>query len=74
MALITLAEAASRLDVTRETIEAWGRACLLTLHSRPHTGLPQTEPCVDEEELAEVAESLGWLKRSEDGWDSAEEK
>ena len=82
MALIPLAEAASRLDVTRETIEEWCRDGLLTLRSLPRpTQLPpgtaktlQTEPWVDEEELAEVAESLGWLKLSEDQWDSAEDR
>ena len=70
MGLITLDEAAARLGVPRETVEEWCRSGLLT--PRPGPASPPTEPCVEEEELAAVGESLGWLELSGGGWDSAE--
>jgi hypothetical protein len=81
MALISLGKAADRVGVSCETIESWVSQGLLTIHiiTQPSAMLSGTlgvltvERCVDEEQLVQVAESLGWLHLSSEGWDGAEE-
>jgi hypothetical protein len=77
MAWITLPEAATRLRTAPETIVEWVERGLLVgqPHVRPaplpsgQTGPGEVELCVDEDQLADVAESLGWLELSREGWD-----
>ncbi len=80
MAMISLDEAATRLGLTREAIEEWEKTGLLQIHPVV-TGVENTPTIaglavrlrqVDEEELAQVAESLGWLQLSSEGWDNDE--
>ena len=75
--LISLEEAAVRLGVPAKTLEKWGeigllniqeRACLSNLHP-DLVGLSPAERCVEEGQLANVAESLGWLSLSANDWD-----
>jgi hypothetical protein len=81
MALITLEEAAARIGVPQETVEDWVKRGLLSRHERPSPStlppgplrLVRLEQCVDEEQLTDVAESLGWLQLSADNWDNDEE-
>ncbi len=80
MALVTLDEASARLGVARGTIEDWARQGLVTLRPRllPENPPPgssaeeRADPCVEEDQLVDVAESLGWLQLSGDGWDGEE--
>jgi hypothetical protein len=78
MALITLGEAARRTDASREKLDEWIKLGLLAVHARPVNPPPggaeptQTEPCVDEEDLFDVAESEGWWEVSVESWDSEE--
>lgn len=79
MALIPLKLAAARLGVSVETIEKWAQQGLLSIHIRSHApakegvlGLMTVERLVDEDELADVVESLGWLQLSAEGWDDGE--
>ena len=82
MPLIPLNEAASRLGIPEEKLEEWVQRELLSVHERvrPSSGPPerfgfmQLERCVDEDELADVAESMGWLELSEGAWDSDEDQ
>ncbi|MEM4412692.1 MAG: MerR family transcriptional regulator [Candidatus Caldarchaeum sp.] len=62
MASISLDEAAARIGVSPQTIEAWAEQGLLTIHQ-----------LVEEDELRQVAESLGWLRLSAEHWDGSEE-
>jgi hypothetical protein len=78
MALIPLALAAKRLGTDEETIKDWAQQGLLSIRRQP---LKRSEPpegvlslavvqeLVDEDEVMEVAESLGWLQLSAEGWD-----
>jgi hypothetical protein len=72
MALLTLEQAAARLDTPRETIQEWVRLGLLPLHEAPVSS-PHGEQHVEEEELLRIAESMGWLQLSQQNWDDAEE-
>jgi predicted site-specific integrase-resolvase len=81
MALITLEQAAARIGVPRETVEEWIRLGLLpTQETLSANGSPQPiassplEKYVDEQDLHDRVESLGWLKLSAEGWDGAEER
>jgi hypothetical protein len=77
MALIPLALAAKRLGTDEETIKDWAQQGLLSIRRQP---LKRSEPpegvssfavvqeLVDEDEVMEVAESLGWLQLSAEGW------
>jgi len=76
MALIPLELAAERFGISAQTIERWAQQGLLSIHIKLHApakegmlGLVMVERWVDEDELADVAESLGWLKLSAEGWD-----
>ena len=70
MGLISLEEAANRLGVPSTTIEQWSERGLLTLHvPRKRAATPQTQRLVEEEELTEVAEKLGWLFLSAGNWE-----
>ncbi|MFA0732906.1 MAG: hypothetical protein HZLCBSQH_001962 [Candidatus Fervidibacterota bacterium] len=74
MALIPLALAAQRLGVSEETIKDWAQRGLLSIHlgssgsSKGVLSLIVVQELVDEDELVEVAESLGWLQLSAEGW------
>jgi len=76
MAMISLDEAATRLGLSPQTIEEWGNKGLLHVHTVVTPGyLPpawMTEQQVDEDELAQVAENLGWLQLSAEDWDDDE--
>jgi hypothetical protein len=82
MALITLEEAAARTGAARETIEEWVKSGLLAVQERPRPassppgdlGRQSMEKCVDEEELFDVAENMGWLELSSENWDDDEDK
>jgi len=74
--MISLDEAATRLGLSLQTIEEWGKTGLLQVHPVVTPGyFPPawvTEQQVDEDELAHVAESLGWLQLSAEDWDEDE--
>jgi len=78
MALIPLELAAERLGINEETIKDWAQRGLLSIHSTLSGSsegvLPivTVQQLVDEDELVEVAESLGWLQLSAEGWDEEE--
>jgi len=78
MALIPLELAAERLGINEETIKDWAQRGLLSIHSTLYGSsegvLPTVtvQQLVDEDELAEVAESLGWLQLSAEGWKEEE--
>jgi hypothetical protein len=77
MPLIPLDAAAARLGVPRTTIEDWVQRGLLTLHDQAvmahvlssDLGKSNVVPCVEEEQLFDVAESMGWLELSAEHWD-----
>jgi hypothetical protein len=75
MALIPLALAAKRLGINEETIKDWAQRGLLSIHlrfsdsSEGVSSLVTVQQLVDEDGLAEVAENLGWLQLSAEGWD-----
>jgi hypothetical protein len=81
MAMISVEEAARRLGLATTTIKEWGEQGLLTIEVRIHPSnappggmeLMQTERYVEEEQLAEVAESLGWLFLSAGNWEGPKE-
>jgi hypothetical protein len=74
-------QAAAQRGVPRQTLEAWAKQGLLTLHPCPgSSNLPQGsenfnvgEELVDEDELDRVVECLGWLHLSGQGWEGSEE-
>jgi hypothetical protein len=76
MPKISLDEAATRFGLSSETIEEWAKKGLLHVDTVETPGyFPPacvTEQQVDEEELAQVAESLGWLQVSAENWDDEE--
>jgi len=78
--MISLDEAAMRLGLSPEAIEEWAKKGLLHFHTvvppgdlpPAMVGLVVREQQVEEEELAQVAESLGWLQLSAESWDDDE--
>ncbi len=66
MALIPIEKAAQQTDIPLETLETLARQGLLNTHEQ---GLQR---CVDDEQLRQVMESLGWLQLSSDNWDDVE--
>jgi hypothetical protein len=76
MSMISLGEAAARLGLSLEAIEEWAKKGLLHVTPRDvppaYVGLVMKDQQVDEEELAQVAESLGWLQVSAEDWDDDE--
>jgi hypothetical protein len=80
MAWLTLEEAAARIGAPREALEEWVRHGLLAVHTLPRQeappldapGLRKVEQYVDEDELFERAESLGWFELSAENWDGEE--
>lgn len=75
MALITLDAAAQKLGIPTEAIEQWAKQGLITIYRKmleaPQEGglgLVVMQSLVDEDELEEIAESLGWLQLSAEGW------
>lgn len=73
MTLISFDEAATRLGMPRQTVEDWVRRGLLSMQAGASAnGSPGSLPCIDEEELAHLAESIGWLSHSTDQWESDE--
>ncbi|MEJ7612218.1 MAG: hypothetical protein SQA66_01105 [Candidatus Fervidibacter sacchari] len=75
MALIPLEPAAERLGINEETIKDWAQRGLLSIYlrfsgaSKGVLSLVAVQQLVDEDELVEVAESLGWLQLSAERWD-----
>jgi hypothetical protein len=72
MAQLPIAEAASRRGVPLQTLEAWAEQGLLTIRAlpRPEKAGPELAiKFVDEDELDQAIESLGWLHLSGQGWD-----
>jgi hypothetical protein len=73
MALISLEQAAIRLGVPQPTIEEWGQQGLVNIQppAGPSDGTPASSEnrYVEEDELIDVAESLGWLSLSAGDWD-----
>ena len=78
MSMISLDEAATRLGLSLEAIEEWARKGLIHVDTVVTPGdLPpasvglavKEQQVVDAEELAQVAESLGWLQLSAEDWD-----
>ena len=78
MSMISLDEAAARLGLSVETVEEWAKKGLLHVDTVVTPGdLPpasvglvvREQQVVDAEELAQVAESLGWLQLSAEDWD-----
>ena len=81
MAQISLDQAARQKGIPRQTLEAWAEKGLLTLHTCRQPSVPPSaedsgagEKVVDEEELDRVAESVGWLTLSDQGWEETEEE
>jgi len=68
-------ETAARLGIPVETIDEWGEQGLLTFQDRPasSSGLERAERQVEEEQLHEVAECLGWLRLAADQWEGPED-
>ncbi len=81
MSMISLDEAATRLGLPPGTIEEWAKKGLLHLQTvvtpadQPPTfvGHVVKEQQVDEEEIVQVAESLGWLQLSAEDWEDERE-
>jgi hypothetical protein len=88
MRLLTVGEAAAKIDTSRETIEEWIRLGLLIVHFGPQLSQPaegqssvegrpaaksQVEQWIDEDELFDVAEREGWLELGAENWDGDEE-
>ena len=77
MSMISLDEGATRVGLSPEALEEWAKQGLLRVHTVDTPGyyapawVPEQQ--VDEEELARVAESLGWLQLSAEGWDDERE-
>jgi len=70
MGLISLEEAANRLRMRSTTLEQWSERGLLLLHvPGGRAATPRAQRFVEEEELSEVAEKLGWLFLSADNWE-----
>ena len=78
MSMISLDEAAARFRLSAEVIEEWAKKGLLHIQTvvtsggQPPpfvVGLVVKEQQVDEEELIQVAESLGWLQLSAEDWE-----
>ena len=75
MALISMDEAAARIRAPRETVEEWARLGLLTLRAAsPTLEVPSGEQSVDEEELADVAERMGWWEVTAESWEHQEDE
>jgi len=80
MSMISLGDAAARLGLSPEAIGEWAKKGLLHVHSvvtpgdvpPAFVGLVARDQQVDEEELAQVVESLGWLQVSAEDWDDDE--
>jgi len=72
MGLLTIPEAAVKLDTQRETIEQWIELGLLAVHPPPVSTSVPAEKWVAEEELFRIAESVGWLHLSQQNWDDIE--
>jgi hypothetical protein len=76
--LLSLDEAAHRLGTTQDEVLRWVDQGLLSVGSREQ--FPSHQPSeavspevkVDEDELLEVAEMVGWLKLSAAAWSDAE--
>jgi hypothetical protein len=69
--MISLKEAASRLGLSPKTIEEWADKGLLQIRNGAKPA-ESPEKMVDEEELAQVAENLGWFQLSAENWDEDE--
>ena len=77
MSLITLEKAAARLGTPLKTIEEWAQQGWLNIHEQGSTltsNLGSVEKLVEEDQLLEIAETLGWLELSGDRWDETEDE
>ena len=73
MALICLEKAAQRLGIPLQSIEIWAKQGLVSIHERSAGDMETGERLVEEDQIHDVAESLGWLFLSSDRWEGAEE-
>jgi hypothetical protein len=79
MAMIEIETGAKHLGVPTETVEAWIKQGLLPVQVRDvtppagTTGVLVRQRFIDDDELRQVAESLGWLEIAGSGWDGPEE-
>ena len=78
MAKIPIEIGAAKLGVPVETVDSWVQNGLVEIEVRvPQVppgkiGFLTVERFVDEDQLQDVAESLGWLQLSGDSWDGPE--
>jgi len=76
--LLSLEQAAHRLGTTQDEVQRWIDEGLLSVFrqepfpSHQPSGSASPEVKVDEDELLEVAETVGWLRLSAAAWDDAE--
>jgi hypothetical protein len=73
MALITVRDAATKLDTSPETVEDWIQLGLLAVTAAPSVAPSPGERYVEEDELFHIAETMGWLYLSQQNWDDIEE-
>jgi hypothetical protein len=64
-AMVAIEKAAEKLGASVERIQSWADLGLLDVHAAASSG----EKLVDEDQLHDVAESLGWLELTQDDWD-----
>jgi hypothetical protein len=69
MAIISVEEAAAKLDASLEIIEDW----IGLLSPQPGPSQTPGKQFVVEEELYRVADGMSWLHLSQQNWDDAEE-
>ena len=75
MALVTLEQAATRLGTSVQTLANWIEQGSLATHSVAPScdSGPNPTQLVDEEEVARLAETFGWLEISAASWDTAKD-
>lgn len=75
MAIVSLKKASARLGVPHTIIEGWVKRGLVQIQrNAPADASTESEQYVDEDQLSEVAESLGWLHLAADQWDGPEDQ
>ena len=72
MAQISLNQAAAQRRIPRQMLDSWIQQGLLTPQKPENAADP--EKLIEEDELDQLIESLGWLQLSEQGWENAEER
>ena len=75
--LIPIETAAKQVGVTVQTLETWAEQGLLAIQEQSSPcgadGPPKLQRLLDQDQLHQLTESLGWLKLSGEGWDNAED-